>query len=705
MAAKDCRRRRNVLASLALAAASLAWAGGAMADGVPEPYLLSSKNGVLDILMVAREAPVTTMAPFTPKAWVYEICERKSATQEYCPIWTPTSNLYGGTRLQVQPGDLLKIHLVNHLPRIIDSLHATDPGMQYLKLNPTNLHTHGMLVSPREPTVDNPTYGDDVFVMTLNPWNGPIPWGSQVHGDVREKYTDYEIQIPANHPSGLFWFHPHVHGISKNQVGAGLSGIITVGNLSDYVCKNDAACTQFLGTLPTRHILLKDTQLNVDSTLRTEQESYYCLPAPVPPDGPWQGICPGQYGDPRIVAQAGINPNAGVLPGSWYFTINGQTYPSMTLSSTGEIWRLTNASPGMTYDLRLHDVAQNRDLMMQVLSVDGVAVDADAAASQSRKELTGVAGTKLKLVNCPASGQHGAPKGLCVSGVLMMPSSRIELWVAYRDTNGNLATPPAGDSAIFRTNGYNTDGDAWPQLDLAAVSYATTAASTTHSAIKAPQLLSVAGSARALRDPQKLASDLLIANTAVGADPTCKALPAGHMRRIFFNVPTADADLGDGYFGLGYEELDENGTPVPGTFQDVAQFNPDTPTICVPLGPGNTPVHERWQLVNIAFEDHNFHIHQTKFSVLTPDLLSSDGNSVLPGKNANGAILHDNLPLQHADGGPCISVDDWRNGVCTAHPVVVDIPFSIAGDFVYHCHILEHEDGGMMARIRVRPTP
>jgi hypothetical protein len=25
------------------------------------------------------------------------------------------------------------------------------------------------------------------------------------------------------------------------------------------------------------------------------------------------------------------------------------------------------------------------------------------------------------------------------------------------------------------------------------------------------------------------------------------------------------------------------------------------------------------------------------------------------------------------------------------------------GDFVYHCHILDHEDAGMMAKIRVLP--
>ena len=33
-----------------------------------------------------------------------------------------------------------------------------------------------------------------------------------------------------------------------------------------------------------------------------------------------------------------------------------------------------------------------------------------------------------------------------------------------------------------------------------------------------------------------------------------------------------------------------------------------------------------------------------------------------------------------------------------------DIPFSQLGEFVYHCHILEHEDGGMMARIVVVPS-
>jgi len=79
---------------------------------------------------------------------------------------------------------------------------------------------------------------------------------------------------------------------------------------------------------------------------------------------------------------------------------------------------------------------------------------------------------------------------------------------------------------------------------------------------------------------------------------------------------------------------------------------------------------------------------------------------VLPSRadsNEAGALV-DNLPLYN--GGPTCdgSVSSWRSGACHVAPVVVRIPFSQLGDFVYHCHILEHEDGGMMAHIRVVPN-
>ena len=153
-------------------------------------------------------------------------------------------------------------------------------------------------------------------------------------------------------------------------------------------------------------------------------------------------------------------------------------------------------------------------------------------------------------------------------------------------------------------------------------------------------------------------------------------------------------------FGMGYEELDEKGHPVSGTFRDVAPFDAATPTVCLPLAPGNKPVSEQWELVNISGEDHNFHMHQSKFRLLTRDELEG---TITPNEVAGKGILHDNVPVRHADGN-CVTVADWRKGKCVVHPVTVEIPFTIAGDYVYHCHILEHEDGGMMARIRVRAS-
>jgi len=168
-------------------------------------------------------------------------------------------------------------------------------------------------------------------------------------------------------------------------------------------------------------------------------------------------------------------------------------------------------------------------------------------------------------------------------------------------------------------------------------------------------------------------------------DPSCQPLAPGHRRRIFFGIPE------NGEFGLGYEELDENGNPVPGTFTDIAPFDHTTVTVCLPLATGNQPVTEQWELINVSGEDHNFHIHQTKFR-----LASGSGDT---------SVLMDSIAVPHGTADCDGTVASWRSGQCQVTPVEVSIPFSQIGDFVYHCHILEHEDGGMMAHIRVVANP
>ena len=107
----------------------------------------------------------------------------------------------------------------------------------------SNVHTHGLLVSPYKA---DDLQGD--FVPNLSsptPPDAPDACASpqtamHAHGDIVDTLK-YRIRIPrkaptpasalnsGNHPSGLFWMHPHPHGYSASQLTGGTAGLITVG--------------------------------------------------------------------------------------------------------------------------------------------------------------------------------------------------------------------------------------------------------------------------------------------------------------------------------------------------------------------------------------------------------------------------------------------------------------------------------------------
>lgn len=103
--------------------------------------------------------------------------------------------------------------------------------------------------------------------------------------------------------------------------------------------------------------------------------------------------------------------------------------------------------------------------------------------------------------------------------------------------------------------------------------------------------------------------------------------------------------------------------------------------------PPNIVTHEGdvedWIVENRAPEDHVFHIHQLHFRVLEKD-----------GRPIRDNALRDTVNLPAWTGsGPYPSVKlvmDFRDP-------------NIVGTFLYHCHILKHEDMGMMGVIQVLP--
>ncbi len=103
--------------------------------------------------------------------------------------------------------------------------------------------------------------------------------------------------------------------------------------------------------------------------------------------------------------------------------------------------------------------------------------------------------------------------------------------------------------------------------------------------------------------------------------------------------------------------------------------------------PPNIVVHqgdiEDWTIENRSPEDHVFHIHQIHFQVLAVN-----------GKPLSDSTQRDTIDVPYWKGaGPYPSVKlrmDFRDP-------------NTVGTFLYHCHILKHEDMGMMGSIQVLP--
>ena len=202
------RRRAIQLAGLGLAsmvagAAGLTWKSSSGFRVTPsaelvEPPVLTSIDGLLQMRLEAAAGPV-------------RIAGRRATALSY------NGGLPGPT-LHLQPGDRLSVQLVNRLN------------------NPTNLHVHGLHVSPEG-------NGDNAFV-TVKP-------GASF---------DYDYQLPPDHPPGVYWYHPHHHGTVADQIFGGLYGAIIV---SDPVRGS--------GPLPVtreRVLVISDITLNAAGSIR-----------------------------------------------------------------------------------------------------------------------------------------------------------------------------------------------------------------------------------------------------------------------------------------------------------------------------------------------------------------------------------------------------------------------------------------------------
>jgi FtsP/CotA-like multicopper oxidase with cupredoxin domain len=112
----------------------------------------------------------------------------------------------------------------------------------------------------------------------------------------------------------------------------------------------------------------------------------------------------------------------------------------------------------------------------------------------------------------------------------------------------------------------------------------------------------------------------------------------------------------------------------------------DAPAITVRAG-----TTEEWMIENWTHELHTFHIHQLHFRVLEVD-----------GQPVADSSLRDVVEVPYATATGYHSKEGpLRPGRVR---VKMTFPASLAGDIPFHCHLVDHEDNGMMAVIRVLPA-
>ncbi|HUO35066.1 MAG TPA: multicopper oxidase domain-containing protein [Candidatus Acidoferrum sp.] len=529
---------------------------------VPEPVDLRSKNGVLEVNLTIFDY------------------KDSGGTIRYCYVDDKGDQ---SPSLRLKPGDLLILHLKNDLKDLDPAAHAVmnHSRMGSNSSNPcssgamtptaTNLHFHGLTVPPV-------CHQDDVLRTSIASGSPPF---------------EYRFRIPENEPPGLYWYHPHIHGFTRDEVLGGASGALIVEGIE--------RANKTLAGMPERVLVIRDQDLVNPNAPPSKSE-------PVVPhmfidrDGDAANNGTG-FGKPA--KDLSIN----------YVPVPYPDYPPAIIKmKPGErqLWRVLNAS-AITY-VNLALLFNRAPQPLGLVAIDGVPLNASG-----------------KLGDFVDWQTHlGIP-----------PGARMEFIVQG---------PPLGTDGLLVTRTVDTGvgGENDPNRALASII----------SSADAPEPRSILDASPTPLPPPKLAW--------LGS-----VMPV-RTRRLYFSEKLLNPN--DPNSATEFYITVEGQTPK--------VFDPSAkePNITVKQG-----TVEDWIIENHSTELHDFHIHQLHFLLLDYD-----------GVPVNEPFLRDTVNVP------------YYNGRTLTYPSVrIRLDFrdpNIVGTFVYHCHILEHEDAGMMGTIRVEPA-
>ena len=217
--------------------------------------------------------------------------------------------------LHVRPGDHLIIAVTNNLPAGSAPmvLNAPTCGAPVMNSTSANIHYHGTNTSPT-------CHQDEVIKTIIN----------------AGQTFQYDVVFPIDEPPGLYFYHPHVHGIAEHAVQGGATAAIVVDGLE--------SVQPAVGGLLQRILMVRDQ--------------------PVPG-----------------------NPEPGGSVPAWNLTLNYVPITSPTHAASNnyvpavlqmrngdrELWSICNSASDTILDLQY--VFDGTPQTLQIVSIDGVPVN------------------------------------------------------------------------------------------------------------------------------------------------------------------------------------------------------------------------------------------------------------------------------------------------------------------------------------------
>ena len=250
--------------------------------------------------------------------------------------------------IRIKPGTTLQVEYRNELiPQ------SKETCLDHACMNMTNLHFHGLHVSPLAPQ-------DDALTMMAMP-------GETLH---------YSVQVPPQQAPGLYWYHTHPHGESYKQDLDGMSGAIVVEGMERYVPEVTNMRERIM---VLRDVVLDDADKRSQVMKKVSMQTTHCGAAN---DAPERA-----------------------------FTVNGALRPAVEIApGERQFWRIVNASPDRYADLKVDSES------MEVVALDGMPLafhDPSVHMRLMRHVLVPPAGRVEFIVTGPPPHTHAALRSEC----------------------------------------------------------------------------------------------------------------------------------------------------------------------------------------------------------------------------------------------------------------------------------------------------